>query len=208
VSDRHGEKRLESRPQRDDCFRAMKTLLITTFATVLLVGCGAQPAQEPTKPDPATEAPTIVLAPPTPEVQTLTQPTPEPKPTAQVPAQPTPESQPAEPAAPKTKPAKWEAAKQNNWEAARNGRIEVIKQLLADGMNIEMPDKEGLTAMYRAANNDQKATVLFLLENGADPNTRDKWGNTPLDVTLSGDVEKLLRQHGGKTAEELKAGGN
>ena len=186
----------------------MKTLLITTFATVLLVGCGAQPAQEPAKPDPAAEAPTIVLAPPTPEVQTPTQPTPEPKPAKPAAPPPTPEKQPAEPAVPEAKPAKWEAAKQNNWEAARNGRIEVIKQLLADGMNIEMADKEGLTAMYRAANNDQKATVLFLLENGADPNTRDKWGNTPLDVTLSGDVEKLLRQHGGKTAEELKAGGN
>jgi ankyrin repeat protein len=96
---------------------------------------------------------------------------------------------------------------QSDWEAARSGRIELIKQLLADGMDIEMADKEGLTAMYRAANNDQKATVSFLLEQGADPNTRDKWGNTPLDVTLSGDIVELLRQRGGKTAEELKAGG-
>jgi len=44
--------------------------------------------------------------------------------------------------------------------------------------------------------------------NGADPNTRDKWGNTPLDDTLSADIEVLLRQHGGKMAEELKAAGN
>ena len=47
-----------------------------------------------------------------------------------------------------------------------------------------------------------------LKTNGADPNTRDKWGNTPLDVTLSADIEALLRQHGGKTAEALTAAGS
>ena len=171
----------------------MKSTIITVIASVLIAGCGAQPAEEQPKPKPAAEAPALELTPP--------------KPIAKAPTQPAPESQPIEPAALEAKPAKWEAAKQDNWEAARNGRIEVIKQLLADGLDIEMPDKEGLTAMYRAANNDQRETVLFLLENGADPNTRDKWGNTPLDVTLSGDIEALLRQHGGKTAEELKAGG-
>ena len=125
------------------------------------------------------------------------------------PPAPQPEPQPTEPVtAPEAALTQWEAVKQGNWEAARNGRIDVIKQLLADGLDIEMPDKEGLTAMYRASNNDQKDTVQFLLENGADPNTRDKWGNTPLDVTLSADIEALLRQHGGKTAEELKVAGN
>ncbi|MDP6527240.1 MAG: hypothetical protein QGH15_24055, partial [Kiritimatiellia bacterium] len=55
--------------------------------------------------------------------------------------------------------------------------------------------------------NDQKETVSILLEKGADVNIRDKWGNTPLDVTLNDDVANLLRKHGGKTGEELKAEG-
>jgi len=180
----------------------MKTLPVTIFATVLLAGCGAQPAQESAAESPVTPPETVILAP----AQPVPEATP-PKPVAQVPEQPAPEVQPTEPVAPEAKPDKMEAVKQNNWEAARSGRIELIKQFLADGMDIEMADKEGLTAMYRAANNDQKATVSFLLEQGADPNTRDKWGNTPLDVTLSGDIVELLRQRGGKTAEELKAGG-
>ena len=187
----------------------MKSTIVTAIATVLIAGCGAQPVEEPAQPDPAAEAPALELTHPKPIAKAPTQPAPEPKPakSATAPPAPAPDTQPEKPTTPEAKPAKWETVKQDNWEAARNGRIEVIKQLLADGMDIEMPDKEGLTAMYRASNNDQRETVLFLLENGADPNTRDKWGNTPLDVTLSGDIEALLRQHGGKTAEELKAGG-
>jgi len=194
------QKQLDANPQRDNLSPAMKTTIITTAAAVLFVGCGAKPEEETAKPDPALE-----LAAPKP------QPAPEPAKPAPKPApapQPVEPIQPAKPAAPEPKPTQWETVKQDNWEAARNGRIDEIKQMLTDGLDIEMPDKEGLTAMYRASNNDQRATVQFLLENGADPNTRDKWGNTPLDVTLSADIETLLRQHGGKTAVELKAAGN
>ena len=72
-------------------------------------------------------------------------------------------------------------------------------------MDVDVTDKEGLTALYRAAHNDQKETVSLLLSNGANVNIRDKFGNTPLDVTLNDNIVELLRQHGGKTAEELKA---
>ncbi|MED5381355.1 MAG: ankyrin repeat domain-containing protein [Verrucomicrobiota bacterium] len=185
----------------------MKTTIATTASAVLIAGCGAQPVEETTKPDQAAGSAALELAPPKPATEA--QPAPAPAKPVTPPPAPQPEPQPTEPVtAPEAALTKWEAVKQGNWEAARNGRIDVIKQLLADGLDIEIPDKEGLTAMYRASNNDQKDTVQFLLENGADPNTRDKWGNTPLDVTLSGNIVELLRQHGGKTAEELKAGGN
>ena len=75
-------------------------------------------------------------------------------------------------------------------------------------MAVDVTDKEGLTALYRAAHNDQKETVSLLLGGGANVNIRDKWGNTPLDVTLSDEIADLLRKHGGKTGEELKAAGN
>ena len=73
-------------------------------------------------------------------------------------------------------------------------------------MDVDLTDKEGLTALYRAAHNDQKETVSLLLSNGANVNIRDKFGNTPLDDTLNDNIVELLRQHGGKTTEELKAG--
>ena len=89
---------------------------------------------------------------------------------------------------------------------ATRGNTKLIKQLLEDGMDVDLTDKEGLTALYRAANNDQKETVSLLLSNGANVNIRDKFGNTPLDDTLNDNIVELLRQHGGKTTEELKAG--
>jgi hypothetical protein len=131
-----------------------------------------------------------------------------PKSTAQSPAQPAPEVQPVEPAAPEAKPAKWEAATGGNWDAATRGNTKLIKRLLADGMDVDVTDKGGLTALYRAAHNDQKETVSLLLSNGANVNIRDKFGNTPLDVTLNDNIVELLRQHGGKTGQELKAEGN
>ena len=43
---------------------------------------------------------------------------------------------------------------------------------------------------------------------GANVNIRDKFGNTPLDVTLNNNIAGLLRKHGGKTGQELKAESN
>ena len=63
----------------------MKSTIITVIASVLIAGCGAQPAEEQPKPKPAAEAPALELTPP--------------KPIAKAPTQPAPESQPIEPAA-------------------------------------------------------------------------------------------------------------
>ena len=183
----------------------MKKLLVTTFATALLTGCGAQPAQEPAAQSPVTPPETVTLAPVQPE------PVPEatpPKSTAQSPAQPAPEVKPVEPVAKKNKPAEWKAVTGKNWDAATRGNTKLIKRLLADGMDVDVIDKGGLTALYRAAHNDQKETVSLLLSNGANVNIRDKFGNTPLDVTLNDNIADLLRKHGGKTGQELKAEGN
>ena len=119
-----------------------------------------------------------------------------------------PEVKPVEPVAKKNKPAEWKAASGENWDAATRGNTKLIKRLLADGMDVDVTDKGGLTALYRAAHNDQKETVSLLLSNGANVNIRDKFGNTPLDVTLNDNIADLLRKHGGKTGQELKAEGN
>jgi len=46
----------------------------------------------------------------------------------------------------------------------------------------------------------------LLIANGADMNTQEKHGDTPLDEA-DGETADLLRKHGGKTGEELKAEG-
>ena len=181
----------------------MKKLLVTTFATALLTGCGAQPAQESASKTPVKPREHVTLAP----AQPVPKATPS-KPTAQAPAPPVPEVKPVEPVAKKNKPAEWKAASGGNWDAATRGNTKLIKRLLADGMDVDVTDKGGLTALYRAAHNDQKETVSLLLSNGANVNIRDKFGNTPLDVTLNDNIADLLRKHGGKTGQELKAEGN
>ena len=47
----------------------------------------------------------------------------------------------------------------------------------------------------------------LLIANGADMNTQEKHGDTPLDEA-DGETADLLRKHGAKTAKELKAAGN
>ena len=168
-----------------------------------MVGCGAQPAQESASKTPVQPLEPVTLTP----AQPVPEATPS-KTTAQAPARPVPEVKPVEPVAKKNKPAEWKEATGGNWDAATRGNTILIKQLLADGMDVDVTDEEGLTALYRAAHNDQKETVSLLLRNGANVNIRDKFGNTPLDVTLNDNIADLLRQHGGKTGQELKAEGN
>jgi len=170
---------------------------------MLIVGCGAQPAQESASKTPVQPREPVTLPPAQPEPEATPS-----KPTAQAPARPVPEVKPVEPVAQKNKPAEWKAATGGNWDAATRGNTKLIKQLLADGMDVNVTDEEGLTALYRAAHNDQKETVSLLLSNGANVNIRDKFGNTPLDVTLNDNIAELIRKHGGKTGQELKAEGN
>ena len=51
-----------------------------------------------------------------------------------------------------------------------------------------------------------KEIAELLIAKGANVNAMNKEGRTPLD-SADGEVAALLRKHGGKTGEELKAEG-
>jgi len=95
------------------------------------------------------------------------------------------------------------------YEAAESDNLEVLKQNINDGVNIDAAKgKDGETALHRAATRGKLEAAKLLVEKGADPNIgRAKDGDTPLDLASQRGHTKiadLLRKHGGKTSEELK----
>ena len=90
----------------------------------------------------------------------------------------------------------------------------MVKQHLAAGADVNAI-VDDWTPLHNAAEYGQKEIGELLIEKGANVNTRDVDGETPLDVAIhpenSNDTDEtaeLLRKHGGKTGEELKAEGN
>jgi len=95
------------------------------------------------------------------------------------------------------------------YEAAESDNLEVLKQNINDGVNIDAAKgRDGETALHRAATRGKLEAAKLLIEKGADPNIgRAKDGYTPLDLASQRGHTKiadLLRKHGGKTSEELK----
>ena len=103
-------------------------------------------------------------------------------------------------------------------EAARDGNIEVVKQYLDAGADV---NAKGGSMLYGTLRNPVESTALhtatgmgheeiaeLLIANGADVNAMDDNGDTPLDYATAAnrtETADLLRKHGGKTSEELKA---
>ena len=163
----------------------MKQLIITTIAAVVLVGCGESQQSAPA-----------------------------------------PEANPVEPvvevAQPKPPTAK--APDISIHDAAAKGNIEAVKYHLAAGVDVNANGYRGFTPLHYAARNGHKEIVELLIAKGADVNVKivsgPSIGNTPLDLAASKmdnfppkdkaakkETADLLRKHGGKTGEELKAEG-
>ena len=93
-------------------------------------------------------------------------------------------------------------------DAAREGKIEVVKQHLTAGMDVNAKIEGGVTPLFYAAGHGHKEIAKLLIAKGADVNARDFLGMTPLDMAAGHKkTADLLRKHGGKTGEELKAEG-
>ena len=88
----------------------------------------------------------------------------------------------------------------------RRGNIEAVKQHLAAGTDVDARDKEDKTPLKHAAYRGYKEIVELLIAKGADVNAKDEDGRTALDWA-HGETAELLRNHGGKRGEEMKAEG-
>jgi len=93
-------------------------------------------------------------------------------------------------------------------EAAYTGNIEAVKQNLAAGTDVNAKASRGWTPLHSVAT---KKIAELLIDKGADVNAKaDEFSYTPLDSAIANErpeTANLLRKHGGKTGEELKAEG-
>ena len=96
--------------------------------------------------------------------------------------------------------------------ALMKGHKQITGLLIANGANMNAKkEQRGMHTLLIATLLGHTEVVELLISKFTDVNVKDRLGRTPLDTathmkhTL---VADLLRKHGGKTAEELKAAGN
>jgi len=123
---------------------------------------------------------------------------------------PAPETKPVAPI-PETQSAKPEANKQL-LDAAAEGDIKVVKELLTNGANVGAKNAGGETVLNLAVFCGHKEIVELLIENGANVNERYDSGETPLHLAAHlehKEIVELLIKNGAdvnaKTSSEFLA---
>jgi|GEM_PF-4573087 len=85
--------------------------------------------------------------------------------------------------------------------AVNKGESDLIEAVLVDGLDLNIRDSEGNTALMLASRTGKTEIVSKLLRQGADVNARDSKGVTSLTKAVIGDqidVIKVLRTYGAK----------
>ena len=188
----------------------MKHLIITTIAVMLFVGCGE--AQQ-SSPSPETQPAVPVAEAAKPELPKLPTQLPEPPPLP-------PEISLLDAA----QKGYLDAVKQhiaagtfsNERDengltplhlAVGKGHVEIVRLLIKSTTDVNATNDWGSTPLHYALT---KEIAELLISKGADVNAKDEDGDTPLDWADRRNqtaTTALLRKHGGKTGEELKAEG-
>ena len=91
--------------------------------------------------------------------------------------------------------------------AAEEGDLAKVKQCLKKGANIDcVAGKASYRVLHKAVRAGDKKMVAFLIQQRANVNLWSIDG-TPLDFAINNkhpEIERLLREHGGKTGKELE----
>jgi len=91
-------------------------------------------------------------------------------------------------------------------DAAKNGDLAGVQAELDKGVDVNAKDENERTPLHYAAGGGHKEIAELLISKGADVSAKNNYGKTPLDAArFHLETADLLRKHGGKTGEELKA---
>jgi ankyrin repeat protein len=101
--------------------------------------------------------------------------------------------------------------------AADEGHKEIAELLIANGADVDgkyNTNYNTKTPLHYAAGEGHKEIIELLIANGADVDVKTPGQNTALDLAVTRaifskhtEIVDLIRKHGGKTGEELKAEG-
>ena len=73
-------------------------------------------------------------------------------------------------------------------------KLEIVKDLIEKGANIEAKDQDGLSALHWASEYGHLEIVKHLLEKGANPGAKDKEGLSPLQKSRNEEICTLLKE--------------
>ena len=93
------------------------------------------------------------------------------------------------------------------FNGARAGDVGLVRELLKEGMDVNLSGPRGATPLHIAARFGQLQIVELLLSFGADRNARDERGSSPADKALTvgmKSIAEVLRQSPAVTVERRK----
>jgi ankyrin repeat protein len=85
--------------------------------------------------------------------------------------------------------------------------LEALKIMKATGLDVRTANSRGETALHGAADRGADTIVQYLVDNGADPNAKNRRGYTPIDVALGKGGIQLPVPHDTTIALLKKLGG-
>jgi glutaminase len=76
--------------------------------------------------------------------------------------------------------------------AASQGDLDEVRALIASGVDPNIGDYDGRTALHLAASEGHCEVVAYLLDQGVEPSPVDRWGGTPVTDAARGSYQKIV----------------